>query len=394
MAVALQHGAGDLLAHLVAIGRGIGGEEALVAREAADHRRFLAAQRQLVGGIGNLKSGKVADVLAQCAEPVHAGITEGAITVVLAHQPVRLGDEEFVGFIGPPVEGSARGIELTALVVEAMAHLVADHGADAAIVDGRVRARIEEGRLQDAGGQHERVAERIVEGVHDVRVRRPARAVHRLAEISLLLIPLELVGGVDALDQLAGFNRILAEVAPSIRIADHALQGEKLFQRRATCLVVHPFQRPHPCFERRADIADDGFHLSLVGFGEVTLHVELGHCIAKVRVHDTDGELPAFRLFGDARELTRIVVEGCVREGFRQVGRKLVRDVELHPEFPVLNRKIVDESTKVGHRGLVHHDIEVAAGKSGCSKEPVPVESRRVCLELGVGHGAHRLVRA
>src|SRR3712207_7777276 len=48
---------------------------------------------------------------------------------------------------GPPVAQHAAPVRLAALVVEAVADLMADHAADAAIVDRVVRLRIEEGRL-------------------------------------------------------------------------------------------------------------------------------------------------------------------------------------------------------------------------------------------------------
>ena len=52
---------------------------------------------------------------------------------------------------GPPVVQVAFGVELAALVVEAVRQLVPDHHADAAVVHGVVHLVVEERRLQDAG---------------------------------------------------------------------------------------------------------------------------------------------------------------------------------------------------------------------------------------------------
>ena len=58
----------------------------------------------------------------------------------------------------PPVGQRARAVELAALVVEAVGHLVADHRADAAVVDRHVGVRVEERRLQDGGREDDLVA--------------------------------------------------------------------------------------------------------------------------------------------------------------------------------------------------------------------------------------------
>ena len=61
----------------------------------------------------------------------------------------------FQVFGRPPVAQISLGIVLAALIVEAVGHLMADDGADAAIVERIVGLRIEEGRLQDAGGKYD-----------------------------------------------------------------------------------------------------------------------------------------------------------------------------------------------------------------------------------------------
>jgi hypothetical protein len=48
-------------------------------------------------------------------------------------------------------------VVLAALVVEPVGHLVADHGADPAVVDGVVGLGSKNGRLQDARREHDLV---------------------------------------------------------------------------------------------------------------------------------------------------------------------------------------------------------------------------------------------
>jgi len=54
---------------------------------------------------------------------------------------------------GLPLAQVALAVVLGALVVEAVGHLVSDDDADAAEVDGGVDGEVEEGRLQNTGGE-------------------------------------------------------------------------------------------------------------------------------------------------------------------------------------------------------------------------------------------------
>ena len=83
----------------------------------------------------------------------------------------------------PPVAHVALRVELAALVVEPVRHLVADDGAHRAVVDGVVRLRVEEGRLQDAGGKHDLVHLRVVVRVDRRRRHLPVRLVDGLADL-------------------------------------------------------------------------------------------------------------------------------------------------------------------------------------------------------------------
>ena len=62
--------------------------------------------------------------------------------------------------LGPPVAQVAVAVVLRALVVEAVADLVPDDGADAAVVDGVVGVDVEERRLEDRGREDDLVEAR------------------------------------------------------------------------------------------------------------------------------------------------------------------------------------------------------------------------------------------
>ena len=85
-------------------------------------------------------------------------------------------------FGGPPVADAALGVECGALGVEGVADLVADDGADGAVVVGGGGLGIEEGRLQDGGGEVEAVVQREVDGVDGLRGHAPLVAVDGLAD--------------------------------------------------------------------------------------------------------------------------------------------------------------------------------------------------------------------
>ena len=81
--------------------------------------------------------------------------------------------------VGPPVAQRAGAVELRALVVEAVADLVADDRADAAVVDRVVGLDVEERRLEDGGREDDLVQAGVVVGVDRLRGHEPLVAVDR-----------------------------------------------------------------------------------------------------------------------------------------------------------------------------------------------------------------------
>ena len=97
-------------------------------------------------------------------------------------------------------------IVFRSLIVEMVAHLVADDGADAAIVDRGIGVRIEERRLQDRGGKHDLVHHRVGVGVDLHRGHAPLGPVDRLIELVKPALPFEAVRGHHVGDEIVAVD--------------------------------------------------------------------------------------------------------------------------------------------------------------------------------------------
>src|SRR5204863_5190741 len=114
----------------------------------------------------------------------------------------------------------AVGVELAALVVEAVRHLVADRAAAGrAEVDGGVEGGAEERRLELAGGQGDLVERGIVVGVDGGRRHAPVEAVDGLADLGELAGELEAAGGADVAGEV-GAPELEVVLAPPVGEAD------------------------------------------------------------------------------------------------------------------------------------------------------------------------------
>ena len=138
----------------------------------------------------------------------------------------------------------SRAVVFAALVVEAVADFVADHGADAAIVHRIVGIRIEERRLQDRGRKENRVRRISVVGVHgrrrhdSTRCGRPADRCGR-AGSAIRKASLRETSPIRSSRRI-GQVRI---VAPLVGIADMRREGMQLVERLLPRLAGHPGNR-------------------------------------------------------------------------------------------------------------------------------------------------------
>ena len=142
--------------------------ETLVAGHAVDHRRRPAAQRMLVGVIGDGEAGEVGDILAERERALDVAAGQRLIGVILGDELRGQRIEAGAVLRRPPLPERAGLVIMAALVVEMVADLVADDRGDAAIIDRRIGMGVEEGRLQD------RRRERRSRSTPDWRRRSPS----------------------------------------------------------------------------------------------------------------------------------------------------------------------------------------------------------------------------
>ena len=179
----------------------------------------------LESGVGDIQTAVVSDVL-----------TEGEFTVGIDtgrnFNAVEMINDE-LGFLlegggilfGPPVGEVAVFVVVTALVVEAVGHLVADNHADGTVVGGIIRVHVEERRLQDAGREAYLVGGGVIIGVHRLRGHLPFGRIDFLADFAHVVSHIETAGvhhvGVVALRA----DRQCTVVAPFVGIADFHREG-------------------------------------------------------------------------------------------------------------------------------------------------------------------------
>src|SRR5262249_41368136 len=148
------------LAPLFAPALAIGDKESLVARKAIADDIGLAIEREVVGIEGNGQAGEIGNVFAQRLLSIHRQIGEGTILIVLGGQRLACGLEMLEVRLRPPVSQAAAGVELTPLIIEAMADFVANGRSDRAVVTRGIGSRIKVWRLKDCRWEVKRVLQR------------------------------------------------------------------------------------------------------------------------------------------------------------------------------------------------------------------------------------------
>ena len=87
-----------------------------------------------------------------------------------------------------------------------MRYFVADHRSEAAVIYGIIGRKIEERRLQDAGGQRDIVIGRRIGSIDDLRIKSPSSLVSRLADIGYYRFAPGSVAGVECFVSRTGYT--------------------------------------------------------------------------------------------------------------------------------------------------------------------------------------------
>ena len=311
---------------------------------------------------------------------------------VLGPQPFGPGVEA-LGILGrPPVLQDPVAVGLAALVVEAVADLVADDAADAAIVHRHVRLRVEEGRLQDGGGEDDLVQGGVVIGIHGLGRHAPFAAVHRLVHPGHVPVPVRHLGAEHRAIEVIGLHHHGGIVAEMVRIADlHGELGE-LGLGRGLGLGAHPVQLVDPGGQGCADIGHQLQHLGL-GFGrEVLLHIDLADRLAQRSVGGGHGALPAGTLLGLAAQGLGAELELGVDKGLGQIGGRGIGHAEGHPRLQGLQRGLGKDRGLLREGGVVGQDDPVHRAEVTGHQQALEVEARRIGRQFVRGHGVVGLV--
>ncbi len=289
----------------------------------------------MVGAVGEREPAQIAHRLAQhqAALVMQPAAHIDAVELIGDAGGARI---ELLAVVGRPPGGQvASGVELRALVVEAVAHLVPNHGPDGAVVHRIVRAGAEEGELENAGREHDLVAPGIVIGVDRGRRHAPVVAVERLADfgqaIEIVAEPRD--ARVFEVGLAADADR--GVVAPPVRVADLGVECLELGGGVLPRFGIEPVGFLERIAERGAQVVDQFLHPPLALGREVLLHEDLAERIAQVAVNLFGAGLPARLLFLHAGQNGLAEVEILVAKRLGEIGGGVVEQAPAQPGFPV-----------------------------------------------------------
>src|SRR5205823_10821451 len=122
------------------------------------------------------------DTFAQHQLPIVMNVWRNEIIIELIGDTGGAALESFQVVSSPPVVEPALSVILRALIVAAVADFVPHDNADRTIIKRIYRIHVECRRLEDAGGKHDFVQQRVVVSIRGGRSHSPAAAVGRLAD--------------------------------------------------------------------------------------------------------------------------------------------------------------------------------------------------------------------
>ena len=383
MRVALDLRDGRFRAQLGAPFLGEADVQALFARQAVEHGRWLAVQRTLVGLVGDRQAGIVADIFAQGQLAIDVVAGHGAVGAVLLDQAGGQGLEGGAVFGRPPVAQTALGVVLAARVVEGVADFMAKGDAQQAVVDRVFRFHVEEWRLQDRGRYRDRVQRRAVAGVDGLRRHRPFVAVDRFAQLGQVLLAAPRARGAHVGDQVIRLRLHAAVVAPGIGVGDLRLQGGQLELGFLLGFRAHPVELFDAILERGDEIVEHGHHAWLRFRRQIHLHVALADGVADGAIREAQRQLPLRFALRHAAQHRAVESEALLDGGAVQVRRIAFDDAPVQVALPRCQRHGGHGLGKPCHEaGLAHHGRSGFRRQAGGGKVGVPVEGRRQCRKF------------
>ncbi len=261
---------------------------------------------------------------------------DGHQRLVLGDQGLRALLESCAVSIRPPIVELARAVIATALIVESVTDLVADHGADSAVIGRGVAGGVEERVLQDRGGEDDLVHRRVVVGVDHLRRHVPLIAIDGFADLVDVAVVLEDVRASDVAEDVRTVDLQRGVVAPHLGVADPRRERIEFGEGPFTGLRAHPLERRDALPVRLNEVRDELIHRGLRRRRVVALHVDLADGLAQSAFGDGDAALPALADRRDTRDLGAVEREVLLHDVVGEVGRGGVHDVRAQPRLPLV----------------------------------------------------------
>ena len=227
----------------------------------------------------------------------------------------------------PPVVQVAVLIIVTALVVEAMGHLMSNDNTDSTIVESIVGIHVEEGFLQNTCREANLVGGGVIVSVNRLGSHAPLGLVDRLVNLGNHVGNVELIAP-DHIGEVAVFLDFKpAVVSPLVGITYFYHDCGEFLDSALFRILTHPFCIMDTHCKSLFQVVDHLDHAVLGFRGEETGHIEFTQCFAHGTVNSTGDAFPAGTQLLSTTEGATVEVEIGVDEVTAQIRCSSVDDI-------------------------------------------------------------------
>ena len=316
------------------------------------------------------------------------------VTIILCHQLFGALGKGLVVCGGPPVAQRALGIILAALIVETMADFMADDGADAAVIDGRISLGIKKRRLQDGGGEHHLVHWRVVIGVDHCWCHEPFAAIERRAQFGEITIIIKAIGAIGIANCIARHNLHPGIIAPLVGVTDLGIERCQLDPGFFLGLSRHPVGVVDALAHGGQQVFHQIVDLGLGIGGKIFVDIQPANGFTHHVVDAVDAAFPSRLIFRLAGEHLAVEGEVFIDKRLGQHPGTRLQDAQRQIILPHRQRLVIEQFGTAG-KGAWLADIKIALlAHAGRIEERRPVEPRRTCrqrLRIAGVIGFHRV---
>src|SRR5579863_1508030 len=217
-----------------------GNEKTLLGSETIDESSVLSGEGFFQSSERDSESAKIGDAFTQNKLAIFVKVALNGIGIELFDDALCPGFEILGVFGCPPIAQITVGVELSALIVKTVSHLMADSGADAAVIESIIRLGVKEGVLKNAGGKNDFVKLGIVIGVHSGGSHAPFAVVHGRADLGKIAVEFKRIAPKEVQHVRAAVNGERGVITPLIGVSD--LEGDRveLNDGLLACGGAHP----------------------------------------------------------------------------------------------------------------------------------------------------------